>query len=154
MSLPCLWGDPALCHPSQPTTVNTSMQRLRSPELNRALLEILDRSWLSVLWHFPWKKNLRGAVFPHLALQFFRKQTCLSFTDFLYMHWHGNQGLSALWPHISSYPFAVWWLSVRASKVVLIVLMMCHSDVSHVRHGARLPARGQGEATGWCCVVL
>lgn len=95
-------------------------------------------------------------VSPHPALQKTEKEIRFSFpfSDFLYMHWHGNQGLSALWPHISSYPFAIWWLSVRTSKVVLIVLMiMCHSNMSHVRHGAGLPARRQAEATGWCCVL-
>ena len=96
-------------------------------------------------------------VSPHPALQKTEKEICFvffPFSDFLYMHWRGNQGLSALWPHTSSYPFAIWWLSVRTSKVVLIVLMiMCHSNMSHVRHGAGLPARRQAEATGWCCVL-
>lgn len=59
MSLPCLWGDPALRHPSQPTTVSVSMQRLKSPDLNRPLL---DHSRLSVMWHLAGKKNLRGAA--------------------------------------------------------------------------------------------
>lgn len=68
----------------------------------------------------------------------------------------GNQGfLSALWAHTSSYPFAVWWLSVRTSNVLLIALMkMCHSRVSHAGHGASLPAGRQGDATGRHCVVL
>ena len=78
-----------------------------------------------------------------------------SFSENLCMHRHGNPVLSALWHHISPHPFSIWWLSVRTSKVVLIVLMiMCHSDVSHVRPRAGLPARRQGDATGQCSVVL
>ncbi len=73
---PYLWGDPAPSHPSQPTTVTTSMQRLRSPELKRPLL---DHSGLSVKWHSARKKTLRGAavlvfcVCPHPASLSFRK---------------------------------------------------------------------------------
>lgn len=68
----------------------------------------------------------------------------------------GESGfLSALWAHTSSYPFAVWWLSVRTSNMLLIALMkMCHSHVSHAGHGASLPAGRQGDATGRRCVVL
>jgi len=62
MSLPCLWGDPALCHPSQPNPVNVSMQRSKSPELKRPLREIFDYSRLSRDWHLDWKRNLRGAA--------------------------------------------------------------------------------------------
>lgn len=48
-----------------------------------------------------------------------------------------HQRLSALPPHMSPYPFASRWFSVRMSKVVLILLMiMCHSDMSHVQHRA------------------
>lgn len=164
MSLPCLWGDPALCHPSQPNTVNMSMQRLKSPQLNRPLLEILDHGRLSKEWHLAWKKNLRGTAVifcacPHLALQFLRKQRRKShflLAQFPYTYTDMGIRVCHLYGPIHLHihlPF--WWLSVRTSKVVLIVLMiMCHSDMSHVGCRAGLPATRQGEATGWCCVVL
>lgn len=141
--------------PSSLPSITATSMRLKSPELNRTILQILDHSRLWVMWHIKRKTSevlLIFCVFPHLVLEKTERKSCFSFADLLYMHWHGNQGLSALWAHRSSYPFAIWWLSIRTSNVVLIVLMkMCHSDMSHVRHRV---ARRQGEATGWCCVVL
>lgn len=53
--------------------------------------------------------------------------------------WTWESGFKALWHHMSSCPFAIWWLSIRTSRAVLIVLMiMCHSDTFHVRHAAEL----------------
>lgn len=76
-----------------------------------------------------------------------------SFSENLCMHRHGNPVLSALWHHISPHPFSIWWLSVRTSKVVLIVLMiMCHSDVSHVR--PRAGCQPEAKETQQASVVL
>lgn len=163
MSLLRLRGDPALCHPSQPKTVNVSTQRSKSPELRRPSLEILDHSRLSKDWHLPWKRNLRGAadiLHPSVSRSpVFQKperknlifSLCTSFTNTdMGISFCQLYGLIYLHIHL---PFD-GFLSVHPKVVLIVLMIMCHSDMSRVGCRVGLPATRQGDDMAWCCVVL
>lgn len=139
MSLLCFWGDPTLGDPSQPTAVKV---HAKTEEIR--IKQAFTRSWQAI-------KTLLGRRTSEEG----NRERDLLLSPLHAVTWE-SEFVSFIAPYIS-YPFAIWLLSVRTSKVELIVLMiMCHSDMALVRRKAGLPAKKtrRGFRLMLCCAVV
>lgn len=147
MSLLCFWGDPTLGDPSQPTAVKV---HAKTEEIR--IKQAFTRSWQAIKTMTPCSEEEPQRSCVHSPEN---RERDLLLSPLHAVTWE-SEFVSFIAPYIS-YPFAIWLLSVRTSKVELIVLMiMCHSDMALVRHKAGLPAKKtrRGFRLMLCCAVV